>query len=215
MVEHIYHAVFKHEDPFAYYYPKATHSVVHHAQQITNPNSILALWGGEDISPALYQRAAIRETGAGATLSKRDQTEVRLSLEAIDKNIPIFGVCRGAQLGCAMAGGILVQHTTGHTGGAHMLTFRDDFRAPMSTLHHQMMFPWNIDHELFAWTGRRSSVYLGVTPEEEAKITVEPEVVNFPKIKLFAVQGHPEYMDPNSPAVRKIMGIFNEIYKIK
>ena len=71
-----------------------------------------------------------------------------------------------------------------------------------SSLHHQMMYPWEVEHELLAWSNEPlSSHYKGITPEEQAKIPVirgkicEPEVVWFPKIRTLAVQGHPEMMD--------------------
>lgn len=170
---------------------------------------MLVLWGGQDISPAIYGRPRLPVTGAPDVLKGRDAFEVALTKRAIKLGLPIFGICRGAQLLCAMAGGILVQHVNGHsTSMNHFVIFKDGTKLPYSSLHHQQMFPWNIDHELLGWTEKRSDVYLGVTFDERKQIKVDPEIVWFPKVRGFAVQGHPEFMDSRHPAVAKTMELF-------
>lgn len=116
---------------------------------------------------------------------------------AIELGLPIVGICRGAQLGCALAGGILVQHVENHCE-THLIATKDGRRLITSSLHHQMLFPWYVEHELIAWASpSRSQMYVGLTDEEEGDLPAfEPEIVWFPKIKCLAVQGHPEFMDP-------------------
>ncbi len=133
----------------------------------------------------------------GEKPSKRDQWEAILGQTAIQLGIPIVGVCRGAQLGCALAGGILVQDVSGH-GGDHLIRTNDDQVLVTSSLHHQMLYPWEVDHELIAWADPElSRRYEGLSDlEEEMRDPREPEIVWFPKIKCLAIQGHPEFMDP-------------------
>lgn len=169
---------------------------------------MLVLWGGQDISPAIYGRPKISQTYADMVVKGRDAVEVALAKRAIELGMPVFGVCRGAQLLCALAGGILVQHVTGHGGTAHIVEFKDGERLPYSTVHHQQMYPWKIDHELLGWTDKRSACYLGVTDEERNLIKVDPELVWYPKVRGFAVQGHPEFMHDRHPAVAKTMELF-------
>ena len=68
-------------------------------------NDVLLIWGGEDISPSLYGKKVSRETHASEEPSRRDRIEWALMQRAKELNIPIIGICRGAQMLCASAGG--------------------------------------------------------------------------------------------------------------
>jgi anthranilate/para-aminobenzoate synthase component II len=156
----------------------------------------LVIWGGEDISPSIYNAAVSKHTYASALPSRRDRIEMDACNAAIERGIPIIGVCRGAQLVCALAGGRLIQHVNGH-GGSHMMQTTDGELIRTTSVHHQMMYPYDVDHELLAWASpSRSNVYYiddGISdPEMEGK--EEPEVIWFPKIKALAIQGHPEFV---------------------
>lgn len=171
---------------------------------------ILIIWGGADIHPSFYNRPNLGSY-VGNSASQRDETEARLFAEAVAKNIPIFGVCRGAQLGCALSGGILIQHIGGHGHSHRMTTVTDDVYIT-SSIHHQMMYPWAIPHELIAWsTIPHSGEYIGLSeaelaalptrkyPEYDTPQPIEPEIVWFPETKCLGVQGHPEYMEETHP----------------
>lgn len=181
---------------------------------------ILVIWGGSDIHPSYYNRPDIK-SWVGNGPSQRDQTEAKLFAKAVKAGIPILGICRGAQLGCAMSGGILIQDVTGH-GHQHRVTTVTDEVLVSSSLHHQMMYPWDIEHKLLAWaTIPHSEAYIGLTEEELARIPmkkypefeepqpVEPEVVLFPTTKCLAVQGHPEYMDAHHPFNQYVKGLID------
>lgn len=184
--------------------------VVYHPSELLNTNSILILHGGADISPSIYNHPVSRYTHADKHLSSRDITEVLLAKKAIELGIPIFGICRGAQLSCALAGGSLIQHVEGHGGGQHAVKTTDGNEYLTSTCHHQMMNPWEVDHELLAWSApSRSSVYI-VENDKEITMEVEPEVVFFPKIKALAIQGHPEWMAGASPFVQYCLSLVKE-----
>lgn len=162
----------------------------------------LVVWGGEDISPALYGHTANRRTGAGSTLSRRDAIEWGLMREAQRLGIPIIGVCRGAQMLCALAGGTLFQHVDNHTCGTHDAIDYNGVMVPVSSLHHQMLNVDGTQHKMIQWSStRRSTQYYGednniqVAPPE-----VEPEYVYFPEVKGHAIQWHPEFMNEDAPA---------------
>lgn len=167
--------------------------------------------GGEDVHPSLYQ-SRIRGAMVGHSASFRDLIERDIFNAAVARGIPIFGICRGAQFVCAMSGGKLVQDVTGH-GGDHTLTTFDGQHFPITSTHHQMMYPWDVKHELLAWTGNRSKWYTHDIPDYVQR-DKDPEIVFFPDSGAFAVQGHPEWMDPNSPTVKQIRKWVSEKFSI-
>lgn len=159
----------------------------------------LMLTGGEDVNPATYGEPVGRFTH----FSNRDAYELTAFKAAQAKGIPTIGICRGAQLLCALAGGSLVQHTTGHKR-AHPIVTKDGETYVMSSLHHQMMRPEKTEHVMIAWSKEAlSSCYLDGNNEEiyGHEKPLEPEIVYFPKIKGLAIQGHPEMLPVNHPTV--------------
>jgi len=151
--------------------------------------------GGSDIHPKIYG-AENTDSGVGNDLSHRDKVEIKAFKDAINKKALIIGICRGAQLACALAGGKLVQHVNRH-GGEHNVTTKTGDVFKVSSVHHQMMYPWDIEHTLLAWSSeKRSDVYKGYQLDE-AKHVVEPEACFFPQIKALAFQWHPEWAASN------------------
>jgi gamma-glutamyl-gamma-aminobutyrate hydrolase PuuD len=164
---------------------------------VLKKDDVLLLWGGEDISPSLYGETRGRWTGALNVPSIRDNIEVDLIRKAIELELPIIGVCRGAQLMCAMSGGKLVQHVEGHAiGKRHPIVTNYGRTLSVNSLHHQMMNPFKVDHELIAWTPKRlSCLYLDSTGPMVPPPEKEAEIVFFPKTKALCIQGHPEYLN--------------------
>jgi putative glutamine amidotransferase len=68
----------------------------------------LALAGGADIDPAAYRQEAHLETVG--TAPERDRFEIALAREAIERDMPVLGICRGMQLINVALGGTLFQH---------------------------------------------------------------------------------------------------------
>lgn len=171
----------------------------------------LLLTGGEDVDPATYGQKP--RHGTYFTPS-RDVYEIKAFNQARERGLPTIGICRGAQLLCALAGGTLVQDTTGH-GRSHPIVTKDGREYWMTSLHHQMLMPEKTDHVLIAWAKERlSKHYLGQNDEELyghdpdamgryqfPKDHKEPEIVWFPKIKGLAIQGHPEAFPIDHPTV--------------
>jgi len=68
----------------------------------------LMLAGGADIDPASYEHEAHAETVG--TVPERDAFEIALTRAAIERDMPVLGICRGMQLINVACGGTLVQH---------------------------------------------------------------------------------------------------------
>lgn len=162
-------------------------------------DSALVVWGGGDISPTLYNKAVGKYTGADVLPSRRDVIEWDLMKRAEKLGIPIIGICRGAQMLCALAGGFLIQDVNNHTS-AHLTETDDGEVFGVSSLHHQMLYPFEVDHVMKAWSKQKRSEghYLDVDTHRD--MPLEPEYVYFPKQKGLAIQWHPEYMKEDCKA---------------
>lgn len=68
----------------------------------------LVLTGGPDVDPAAYGEASHPETGTPR--GQRDAWELALLSAALEQEVPVLGVCRGAQLFNIAHGGTLIQH---------------------------------------------------------------------------------------------------------
>jgi putative glutamine amidotransferase len=68
----------------------------------------LILAGGADIDPASYEQEAHPETVD--TVPERDAFEIALASGAIERDLPVLGICRGMQVINVACGGTLLQH---------------------------------------------------------------------------------------------------------
>ena len=72
--------------------------------------------GGADIDPSSYGAEPHPETKG--TVPERDAFEIALTRAALERDVPLLGVCRGMQLLNVACGGTLIQHLpddVGHT----------------------------------------------------------------------------------------------------
>jgi putative glutamine amidotransferase len=103
----------------------------------------MILAGGADIDPSSYGAEPHAETKG--TVPERDAFEIALARRAIDRDIPLLGVCRGMQLMNVARGGTLLQHlpdSHGHHEHRRALgTFDDadhDVRLAEGSLAHRV-----------------------------------------------------------------------------
>lgn len=165
---------------------------------------VLLVWGGADIHPILYGKGRSSQSGAYAQPSKRDMIEWNLMQRAKELGLPIIGVCRGGQMLCALAGGILAQHVDNHHG-YHKVKTAEGTKMMVNSIHHQMMVPTNTVHEMVAWTPTpRSNVYLD-EDDSNILVEVEPEFIYFNEVKGFAIQWHPEMMGLEEDANKYVL----------
>ena len=75
----------------------------------------LILAGGADIDPSAY--SAEPHAMTKGTVPERDDFELALARRALERDMPVLGICRGMQLMNVACGGTLLQHlpdTVGH-----------------------------------------------------------------------------------------------------
>lgn len=161
-----------------------------------NEANLVIFTGGSDISPDLYFAKKHQSTYCDI---KRDQDEYLAYDEAIrsTKKPLILGICRGAQLLCALNGGKIIQNVNNHTSAHDMLILNSQSIIKTSSCHHQMMYPFDLPHdeyEILAQSSKKiSNFYQGDCIDEE-KVIVEPEVIFFKKTRSLGIQGHPEFI---------------------
>jgi putative glutamine amidotransferase len=68
----------------------------------------LILAGGSDIDPATY--GALPHPEIGTTWPERDRFELALGTRALERDMPVLGVCRGMEMLNVIQGGTLSQH---------------------------------------------------------------------------------------------------------
>jgi putative glutamine amidotransferase len=68
----------------------------------------LLITGGPDVDPRLY--GATPDAHYEPAQDGRDAREIELSIRAIERDVPLLGICRGIQVLNVAAGGSLVQH---------------------------------------------------------------------------------------------------------
>lgn len=179
---------------------------------MTEFDSALVVWGGADIHPSLYKHPMSRRCQPYA--GRRDHVEWGLMKEAVEMEIPIFGVCRGAQMLCALAGGFLLQDVQGHAGPNHEVVTSDGQSFKTNSIHHQMMMPGKSNHEVVGWAKntvgapyiyRDDKVY---KPDPEK--FQENEFLYFPELDGYAIQWHPESMELQSQATQYILNYFRK-----
>lgn len=191
------------------YYPFDSFRFIKECTRSNNPDDlkqgdILLVWGGADIYSGYYGKKRSKMAHSDDAPSSRDAIEWNMMQQAKLLGIPILGVCRGAQMLCALAGGYLIQHVNGH-GGNHEVVTNEGERYVTNSLHHQMMVPGPAKHEILAQIAPDrllSNVYWD--EDKQVDHHQEPEFIYFNDVKGFAVQWHPEMMMPDCKATQHI-----------
>jgi putative glutamine amidotransferase len=89
-------------------------------QQLLDMIDGLMLAGGSDIDPGSY--GAVPHPETRGTWPERDRFELALTHAALERDMPVLGICRGLQLLNVACGGTLIQHlpdVVGHDDHRH------------------------------------------------------------------------------------------------
>src|SRR5215210_3335198 len=169
----------------------------------------LILAGGVDVDPSMY--GAEPDLHTKATVPERDAFEIALALRAMERDVPLLGVCRGMQVMNVARGGTLIQHLPDDMG-------HEDHRRTLGSFE-------NADHDVRLADGSlaarvtgekihatKSHHHQGVRDVGEgldvmgwATVDDLPEVLEDPT-RTFAlgVQWHPE-ADDASPLIAALV----------
>ena len=169
----------------------------------------LILTGGADLDPDAYGAEPHPETKG--TVPERDAFEIALARGAMERDLPLLGVCRGMQVMNVARGGTLIQHLPDDVG-------HEDHRRDMGSFD-------NADHDVRLADGSlarrvageaihstKSHHHQGVDRIGEglevtgwATIDDLPETIEDPACRFaLGVQWHPE-VDPRSGVVRSFV----------
>lgn len=110
--------------------------------------------GGGDISPLYFGREPL--PGLGEIDPGRDDLEIFLAREALRRDLPVLGICRGMQVLNVVAGGTVIQHlgpgclrhfqrsprcypshTVTITPGSRLSAITGEEVLPVNSFHHQ------------------------------------------------------------------------------
>jgi hypothetical protein len=154
---------------------------------------LIIFTGGEDVTPEYYKEKVGKYTSFNPN---RDKIENVIFQKY--HHIPKLGICRGAQILTVFNGGKLIQHVEGHSGSHEVETIFNK-EIEVTSTHHQMMYPFNmneLNYELIGWSKYyKSKVYLNGNDEQinKPKDFLEPEIVYYEGGNSLCIHGHPEY----------------------
>jgi putative glutamine amidotransferase len=174
-------------------------------EELLDQVDALLLAGGADIDPSAY--GAARHPCTVDTSPARDRFEIALARAAVERDLPVLGVCRGMQLLNVALGGTLIQHLpddVGHEDHRRTLGSFDnsdhDVRVAPGSLAARVIGEavhktYSHHHQAVATLGA------GLVASGWATIDDLAEVVELPgKRFVLGVQWHPE-VDETSPVI--------------
>lgn len=156
----------------------------------------LILSGGGDINPELYSK---RPEGEMDISQERDSTEASLLKWASKENVPVLGVCRGAQFLNVFFGGSL-SRIAGHSQKTNKILFlpecasffgRNSFEAVC--YHDFGILQENLSKKLIPLALSNGHII---------------EFLHHPKLPFVGVQWHPERATPSNPQDIKLLKAF-------
>lgn len=168
---------------------------------------LAVLTGGEDIAPVLYGEPTHPTCHASFS---RDAVELKGAQDALDLNIPIFGICRGAQLLNVLCGGKMFQHIVGHHG-PHAVEWENK-KWWLNSHHHQMMRPGYDADEVYT-TPMACRAYDGYGNVHDLAESVE--IVYYKDKKVLCMQSHPEFASSqDDDTARLALTMLNHYFNI-
>ncbi len=171
----------------------------------------LLLTGGRDVDPKLYGQEPARETEPPNPA--RDRMESGLLGAALDRDLPVLGICRGLQLFNVYHGGTLIQHLK---GDPHRTVPRP--KDPSKPLHEVQVAPDTMLAAIFG-AGRHAvnSRHHQAVDKLGARLRVSAKAVGDEIVEglelpekefAVAVQWHPEDQVPGDQTQLKLFRAF-------
>jgi putative glutamine amidotransferase len=164
----------------------------------------LVLSGGEDVEPSRYGEAP--SPALGATEPARDAVEFHALDRALDSGMPVFGICRGAQvlnvhfggtlyqdIGTERPGDLVHQQTAPWTARSHDVTVEPDSLLG-SIVGDPRLFINSFHHQAVKDLGR------GLRVSARADDGLVEAVEHTAHPWLLGVQWHPERNEASAPA---------------
>ena len=151
---------------------------------------LLVFTGGADVSPHLYGAKKHPQTGSSPA---RDAAEELFFDAAIERGIPMVGICRGGQFLNVKSGGEMYQHVDKHCGNHEITDLESGETVLVSSTHHQMMKP-SPEGILVASSGLGGGRewYEGQVFKKDVS-NEDIEVVFYPHTRALCFQPHPEF----------------------
>lgn len=161
--------------------------------------NIALFTGGADVHPSLYGEKIGKYTNINEKREVDDDSLYKKHYSPEYNKSLFLGICRGGQFLTIKSGGKLIQHVENHDGKKHYITLENGNEMEMTSSHHQMMYPFNLNenkYDLIAHsTYFRSPIYLnGDNQQIELDLNfLEPEIVYYKNTNSLCIQGHPEW----------------------
>ncbi len=175
--------------------------------------------GGPDVDPKYYGEAVDPEAGVEID-PERDEFELPLARLALERDLPVLGICRGLQLLNVVLGGRLIQDLPGHRAdsdgrsafhglrldrsGPLAAILGPEGEGPVNSRHHQGVGPAGLADLLVPAAWAEARLRTG-----EAVDLVEAFYGRGFRW-LFAVQCHPERADEVPAGYRNLFAAFVE-----
>lgn len=163
---------------------------------------VVLFTGGEDVNPEMYGEPCLAKTNFNRA---RDEREHVIFKGALDRELPMIGICRGGQFLNAENGGKLWQHVTGHTRNHIARIEVPPFNKgnkrrtiEVTSTHHQMMIP--ADDAIVLLTACEALEKNSPSFSKVGKSETEPDIeaVFYDDTNCLCFQPHPEF--GNAPA---------------
>lgn len=177
----------------------------------------IILSGGYDINPLIYKKEPLPLLGE--ILPRRDEYELNLLSYAIEKKIPILGICRGLQLINVYFGGTLLQdmsykkenlikHFQGHSPQLATHTIKIEKDSLLYKIYQtNTAYVNSFHHQAIEFLG--NNLYPSAKSLDGIIEAIEHREYPF----LLGVQWHPEMLFENDKASKNIFKTFIESIK--
>jgi len=165
------------------------------SEEIVERIDCLIISGGPDLDPSSYGQ---KENGSIEYSLEQDDSEFRIMNEAINRDMPVLGICRGMQLMSVLHGGSMHQHLDSTDDFNQHGKYWGEFSehkvcAEKNSLLEKLMGRL-IDVNSFHHQGVANAGSLCITGYSEHDNLIE--AVERPDLKFFlGVQWHPERIE--------------------